>query len=464
MAERISFEFHGREEALEIVNTGGQLVKYLTTQNAVCPLIGSKIKLAEHLGRGVQGDVFLIEFEGMGEKEYVVKVLNHTLSKETFFIPIKKSLREIAKAISKLDDVFIETIIAVNGNKPEKEYERGEYSFNIPDYARPCRTKSIRYYENLKYGKGKGKRREEIIIPKGSYLCQETEYSEYIIGILCGDLYRKRISVNFIDFFSFASCPVKNEPDVIRNYVFMQKISGSFTSFKSCIIKKDTEEKYYNPEILNVLYIQILHAISVYQRQYKLSHNDLHTENIFIELIKKGTKYDEQELSDADWFHYHIDGVDIYLPYVPMLVKIGDFGLSFKFSEPMIGDEYVIEDGYDQDDGVGAVVPNWYAPSYDSVYMTRYIYVDNTDNDFLRKIMGWIIDPDEREPKKSWINKKAAERFEGMDGTRPALRMLSGEFGKFAHATAENILKNKNLMGKYLEVPTSGKIVTLGRI
>ena len=47
MTEKIQFKFHGREEAMKIVYTGGNLVSYLANQREECPLIGSTIKLVE---------------------------------------------------------------------------------------------------------------------------------------------------------------------------------------------------------------------------------------------------------------------------------------------------------------------------------------------------------------------------------------------------------------------------------
>ncbi len=53
--ELIRFKFHGRDEAVKIVNTGGDLVEYLTGQASNCPLINSEVKFVKELGKGAAG-------------------------------------------------------------------------------------------------------------------------------------------------------------------------------------------------------------------------------------------------------------------------------------------------------------------------------------------------------------------------------------------------------------------------
>ena len=47
--ETIQFKFNGRDEAINIVNTGGDLVEYLTNNQEACPLIGKEIKFIKVL-------------------------------------------------------------------------------------------------------------------------------------------------------------------------------------------------------------------------------------------------------------------------------------------------------------------------------------------------------------------------------------------------------------------------------
>ena len=107
--------------------------------------------------------------------------------------------------------------------------------------------------------------------------------------------------------------------------------------------------------------------------------------NVFIEYINENNVvFDNQELKNANYFHYSIRGYNIYIPATDVLVKIGDFGLSVKYSYPVIGDKEVFESGYDQQDGDGPWIPNIFIPSYDSLYFTaNYI---NTLDSFPNKV------------------------------------------------------------------------------
>ena len=89
-----SFEFQGRDETIKIIDTGGNLVEYLTTQSAECPLFeADSIKLVKKLGEGQAGaPAWLINVPGAGRREYVAKIFTDKLEK--IDIAIKALLEE----------------------------------------------------------------------------------------------------------------------------------------------------------------------------------------------------------------------------------------------------------------------------------------------------------------------------------------------------------------------------------
>lgn len=108
--------FNGREEVINIINTGGNIMKYLGSQNIECPLIGSKIKLVRPLGEGVsEATVWLVEVEGMGERKYAAKVFANNIFAQSS--EKSETLEEIAKYEEKEYGVPAEITVHINGGK-----------------------------------------------------------------------------------------------------------------------------------------------------------------------------------------------------------------------------------------------------------------------------------------------------------------------------------------------------------
>lgn len=446
--ESIVFKFHGRQEALNIINSGGDIVSYLSDRSDDCPLIGSEIELVKKLGKGVAGAAFLVKIQGMGPKEYVAKAIKIYSTIDYFTLDKPRTLRDIATALGRQSLTSVESIIAVNGGMPDEIIEPDAYGgvyIYVPIYSKLCRIK-----EDVEYMKTDGSQ-TKVIFPTGSYLCDENQYSEYINGLLCGNLYRDGISINFIDVFDFITCPLSDGIGELgksgRQYIFMEKIDSSYDKWSKCIEDIHTDEI----SLIEVFYIQIIHAIATYQKIYQLQHNDLHPGNIFIEKIKPNSQFNGQNIHDCDYFHYHIDDTDLYLPYIPILAKIGDFGLSVKYSKPIVGDEVSVSTGYDQQDGDGPWIPNWYTESYDILTVTNRIHLESS-NKFITNVLMWMLNVN----GKKFVREAYFVRKTG----RPFVHILDS----LKNASPKKVLTNKQLMSKYTVKPSEGKIVTLGFI
>jgi len=294
-------------------------------------------------------------------------------------------------------------------------------------------------------------------------VCSDIQYSEYIIGVLCGDLYRRGISANFFDVFGFATCPEKSLVYLdVAQYVFMERIDKPARKIRKCIFEKSAQfPDKFRKVIPTVLLIQIIHAIATYQSAYQIQHNDLHDDNVFVEFIRPGTVFAGQNLDDADWFHYKIGDVDLYLPWVPLIAKIGDFGLSVKYSEPIVGDKSSLTYGYDQGDGDGPWVPNWFSVSSDMLFITRIFYKNNPKNTFIKNLMARMLGMKMKNPKPVSVDKVVRLSYRAGGGTRPKMDVL-GRRDK--DTSPVKILTDESLLGEYMVPPTEGKIVTLGVI
>lgn len=76
--------FNGQRELLNIIDTGGDIIRHLTRSNPICPLIGTKIRLEDQLGKGSYGTVFSIDFPGRGIKKYAAKRNDINVNERTF--------------------------------------------------------------------------------------------------------------------------------------------------------------------------------------------------------------------------------------------------------------------------------------------------------------------------------------------------------------------------------------------
>ncbi len=405
--ETISFRFNSRDETLRIVNTGGDLVEYLTNNQEACPLLGKEITFINVLGKGNAGaPAWLISIPGGDRKEYVAKVFE-------FNIELPRTVKdgtlgEIASFYQEKFLIPMKTLIAMNGGNPNIYYPKGSI-VAVPVTAIACKTLKREIYQRFD---NKG----ETVIPKGSYLCKNALYSEYVIGLLCGNLYREQC-INFIDMFGFSTCPKSKYPNqptekgrislLPQQYIFMDRISGTIHgTFNNNKHNDFMEMVQYNGKlhyVCDILFVQILAAIACYQNKYSLSHNDLHADNIFFEVISKDTEYKGQNLLSSSTLQYKLirNKKSIYIPNIGYIVKIGDFGQSMKYSQPIIGNKTIMTTGYNQNDGAGPPIPNWYSPVYDVAYATNILFTLTEGKcPLIARAMGIyghnIINPDTR--------------------------------------------------------------------
>lgn len=391
--------FNDKNETLHIIDTGGDLFTYLTGKETFCPLVGTKIKLEKSLGSGNYGQVFQITFPGKGKRRYAVKKSN----------------------------VFIKT---------------------------PCSKKTS--YNRLD---GNGK----TIIPEGSSIC-EMEYSEYAISLLVGELTRNGTCINFMDVFAFSMCA--NPPgNSYVQYTFMEQISGTVRQKVSCIMEKARWgklgpgiKKSQRKTLTNSVLIQILFGLAVLSRTYQIVHGDLHDDNIFLD-YNPNMEWNGKKLGDYDYYEYKIDGTSIYLPGIPVIVKIGDLGLAVKYSEPMIGNKTTMENGYDQYDGGGPWLPNFFTPAYDTTFAVTIFQELNPSNEFINQIAGWVFG------LKPGFNKKELENVMAKTNSytsRPRIKELDG---RLKHVSPDAILLSATLMKDYLKPPPTGsKILVIGEL
>jgi len=217
-----------------------------------------------------------------------------------------------------------------------------------------------------------------------TYMCVNTFYTEYMISLFFSDFYTHGKSIHFVpvEDNSFSTCltvldqketPPEDPPNISINELFvMKRIEGNSLFHMNNPAKRSLPPD--KEEYQNACLIQVLHSIAVYQKE-EISHNDLHGSNIMIEQILLDTQWEGKELINYDYFQYKLgDNKNLYIPFVPFIIKIIDFGVSCKYSEPPIlniqvmkgetGDDVALISDPQKTHKV-VIPPNWFFPAYD---------------------------------------------------------------------------------------------------
>ena len=215
----------------------------------------------------------------------------------------------------------------------------------------------------------------------------------------------------------------------------MERIDNNLFKLGECLFKRDGLNEDIKQLTFENILIQILHAMACYQT-YKIEHGDLHTDNLMIEYIKEGNTFDGQDIYSAHWFMYTIGDVNLYIPFIPIIIKIGDFGQSIKYSIPMVGNKSEMKRGLGFTNG-------------DILYTFAGLYYDNPgiNNELFKNILSFMLEY----PKET-----AIDNF--INGDNDRHMKLVGKEKNYPY----NLLQNKTIFGKYMEKPSSGKIVRLG--
>lgn len=487
--KKIEILFNGKNEILDVIDNNSSIIKYLGLPRSDCALIGAEIQAGKELGRGAHGAAYEITLPGMGSKKYVMKVNELVLDYLT-----DRTKEEITEILEAMELTFDDIAPLQLSQEYIDYFERADYEDRVKVVIPPemCKlTTDVTYPAVPKFKSLFGFDVNTITVPKGSYLCSDISFSEYIIGIYLGKIYREGKCINFFDVHAMLTCDAGNSVitstdgsrGVLYNqFIFMDRIDGGFRGQSECVRKALFEKapKAQRDYAIDSVFVQTIFAIAYYQEALKMSHNDLHDDNVFVEYVTKDTKFNGETVAGADLYKYVLNGQEIYFPACPMLSKIGDFGFSVKFSDPMVGSKNVMENGYyvptdDTGKNFRAYFPNSFIPSYDSLYFT-FAYANRVG--IVNGDGGHIL-PDSLTPL---LNK--CLQFLGGDSNIKLNRagvygyknlysmagLIHNDFRPVMEKLAEGNVKTARellegpIAEYYRDLPIKGKIVTLGEL
>lgn len=383
--------FLDRDEVLEIVERDGEMMDYFVSSGVMgrCPFLESHLDLDVSLGKGAYGSVFKIRTQRRDETYAVKRVKSRTyqVKEEVWSLP-KANLRDILSYLKfSIDGPLNEDLFhMLNKGNALKSGDR--YLIPIVKIS-PCKLTtpvSVEVYTIDQPHQGDPHDRTRIrltgdtfTIPSGSYMCDYPNYTEYPISVLCTHLLLEGECINFLDVFGFSMCA---NDKMIYDYTFMEAVDGS--------LKDILRQKKFpiTENIVDSIYIQVVFAICSMQRLIGIQHNDLHCGNVLLKILSNSdtlTRFNGKELQRMEFFKYTLDGTHIYLPNDDVIAKVSDFGLSAKYSEPMM---------MNRKNQNLAPLPGWKSDSYDFLFFTAsmYHYFGGVSR-LVSNMMGTIVNP-----------------------------------------------------------------------
>ena len=373
------------DDTLQIYNEGRSIVEKLSKNSPICKAIGpgKTIQFGTELGSGTYGTVYDALFaDNPTGREYVVKRVLADLDRETYY----GSRTTLEKLAHLHPDVSRELFISLNGGNPKKVIN--EFSiYTIPSYAIDCMTTIPHQFTN------DADPSKVVIVPPKSYLC-EGSYIELLNGLLVAQL--RDVTPHIVDMADMITCTTGVVPvQKVYRYIFMEKL-GKTMYDEIYQAPKQPKQLYMiqHPEYLTSYLVQILVAITLIQERYQMVHGDSHLNNILMAPIVKGMLWQGIDLSTVAYFHYRLGGEDLYLPATPSLAKLADYGLTCKYSEPMVLEKNVTETGAAQYNNTTKTkvpwIPNFFSESYDLLFTLSNFYPYLMTPDVIQ-CLAWIM-------------------------------------------------------------------------
>lgn len=163
--------------------------------------------------------------------------------------------------------------------------------------------------------------------------------SEYIIGKIASKIYSMGLCINYLKTGDIKKCIDKVYYDsytqsvsfYFNTYLCVERADGDLNSYLKNYINS-MDDEYFDKVIRSVLF-QTIFGIVCLHEYCSVTHNDIYPRNILYNMIKKTTEYRSELIKYADYFYYKINGKKYNIPYCDIIVKIGDFGRSNKFSD-----------------------------------------------------------------------------------------------------------------------------------
>lgn len=152
-----------------------------------------------------------------------------------------------------------------------------------------------------------------------------------------------------------------------------------------------------------IIAFQLIYTLAIFQKRYKMMHNDCHYGNILI----------DTSIKPGGYFVYKINNKKFYIPNTGVIPKFWDFEFTMVYNdkiEQAYSNQYVVADGHSSDTETSEDqnVPH----SYNEVYDLHYLLTSLLDLYISEELFNWIIDlyPDELIPEEQSSSDSISEK------------------------------------------------------
>ena len=185
------------------------LVPLVLTDDTLCDDIqnDSVVKKKGKLGSGTYGSVYLVEVPEMGKKEYALKEIKRTASRQKLVVNSSKmTYEELAIDVVKSKFFIPEKIFyllneVTDPNDPVSIMKSGGRfiaSVVLPDKKVACADYKVIQHPITK---------EKIRVPEGSWICNGYDpLADIYFGQLASNLYLSGKAINFVPMFGYSQC------------------------------------------------------------------------------------------------------------------------------------------------------------------------------------------------------------------------------------------------------------------
>jgi hypothetical protein len=346
----ISLKFNGINEVIRVIDEGGKIVELLGKETSDCPLIGSEIYLDKKLGEGREGTVFSIKFKDGHKANFVVKtsveepenMVEIPLVEKIDGTTYNNIIKWIKHRLGLGPEYAVLDIMEFNklGSNPERKFDFkiDPHIILVPKLSplTPCKLEDDLIVDDKLMTEKKDKKEgnfAKLIIPKGDYVCSAT-IVESVVSAFISKIIEKKICPHYIRIFSFGHC------GITKSFTFMEEIHG------------DCEGELFRKEILSSLasfdafIFQVFVAIYIMQKEYSVAHQDLHLGNIFLKYASR-MSWKNNKLASKKYWRYDVPPYTYYIPAQKLIVKLGDWGFSAKYSHPAVLKNETIRGDFD---------------------------------------------------------------------------------------------------------------------
>ena len=150
-------------------------------------------------------------------------------------------------------------------------------------------------------------------------------YNEILISALMSRYYGK--CLHFPVLGGYFNCNDRS------TYSIIEYISGSLSQLFRKLGPFSSITLDLTCDLIKSLLFQIIITIITYQQDH-LVHFDLHENNILFLLLNNHYYYQDINISNFPFFHYHLSSLDFYLPNFGIIFKLADFDFGARFPSP----------------------------------------------------------------------------------------------------------------------------------